>query len=207
MPMLLPYALALATTTAVADAPLATEGPDVDRFLFTLGLGAGGALSGIGGGLELDLGLGLRFDALALGIAGGVSAYGLTSGAASLSLQAGPTFELEPGNQLDLLAELGVREEYQGGQLFDGDPGVSQSYPFLGARIGVDWALGDPMSAVVFRLGLQGWARADLAGPDEFAYEYEDCFFTCSTESAEHELGGVVDLGALVTLSLDFAMN
>jgi len=45
--------------------------------------------------------------------------------------------------------------------------------------------------------------RADLTSAVA-TYEYESCFFSCSTETTQHTLGGGVDLGLLLTFGLDF---
>lgn len=199
---------AFAEEVEVKDGSAAVQEREEDQVRAVLGLLVGGAsgLSGYDGGLELGLSLDIRTAPVTFGVVGSGTIHEVFGGSSSqVGLHVGHTFMLTPDLAFDVLGEGGVRHETSNdGELLSGDPGVSATQGFIGARLNLDYALTDPRAAGALRMGLSAFARLSLAGSEHYTYEYEDCFFTCETESASHSVGGTNDLGVVFTISADF---
>ena len=165
-------------------------------------LGARGGNYGFGSdaGLSLDL----RLAPFVVGVSGSAGIGGGTN--QHLALRLGYSFELADTLSLDVLGEFGYRTAHAGGGIMRDDPGVSIGEPCVGARVSLDYAVNDVSDPVTFRIGLSVFGRASLTGPRMETYEYQQCYHTgeCYDRSETVEIGGVMDFGATLNLSLDF---
>jgi|GEM_PF-7026049 len=193
---LLPIAnIAYAESPPAAGAETA---PHHMRLSLMMGAGSGN----YGTGVETALAFDLRLQPLIVGAFGSL-AYGGGSDYL-LGLRLGYDFAPSDDASLDLLAEGGMRSAHNRGGLLSGDPGVSVHEPFVGLRVAIDYATNDLSDPVVFRIGLSAFGRVSFGSPQTFTYSYEDCLFTCGTETVTRDVGGVQEFGATLNLGLDF---
>ncbi len=186
-------------------APVEVKEEDQVRAVLGLQTGVAGGLSGYEGGIEFGLSLDVRTAPVTVGVVLSNIVGSIFEGSATqYALHGGHTFMLTPDLAFDVLGEIGLRHETANDGLLTGDPGASTTQGFFGARLNLDYALTDARAASALRLGVSAFARLSMEGAEEESYEYEDCFFSCSTESTSHSVGGTNDVGIVLTLSADF---